>query len=328
MTNAPSISVIIATFTRATLLDECLTHLARQPFVEADELIVVDNGSRDETGAVVERHQASFPVPLRLIYEPRPGKSHALAAALAVARGDVLAFTDDDVNVADGWLDALRSGLADPAVALVGGPVTPRWQDGVPGWIRQAATRRARLGAPLALLDYGPAPSPLGPRTFLGANMAVRREVFTALGGFATHLGKLRGTLLSGEDHELCQRIQQAGYRALYLPDVRVRHWVPAHRARVSYFLRWFYWSGITNAVMDGQAGPAPARAVFGLPFHLIRRGLTGAAAVVGRIATGAPVEALDRAIDVAFVAGYAATRWGVTARGLTAAARSTGGAS
>jgi GT2 family glycosyltransferase len=220
-------------------------------------------------------------------------------------------FTDDDVNVERGWLDAVRHAMVDPAVALLGGPVLPRWQSTVPTWIRIARDHHPRLGAPIALLDYGGSPSTLGPRTLLGANLAVRRDVFAQVGGFPTELGKLRGTLRSGEDHELCRRVQAAGFRAMYIPTVAVRHWVPAERARAFYFLRWFYWSGITHAAMDRQ-GPAPRRAVYGLPFYLIRRAAASAATVVVALAVWNWIAALNFAVDVAFAAGYASERWGL----------------
>ena len=163
------ITVIIATYNRAALLDECLDHLGRQRFTAGDEVIVVDNGSTDDTAAVVVRHQARFAVPLHLLHETLPGKSRAIARALAAATGEILAFTDDDVNVEEDWLDALRDAMADPAVALVGGPVRPRWQSTVPHWIRRARDRHPRLGAPIALLDYGNSPAELGSRAALGA---------------------------------------------------------------------------------------------------------------------------------------------------------------
>jgi len=190
-----SVTVIIATFNRAALLDECLEHLRFQNFLPGDEVIVVDNGSTDDTRGIVARRQAFFPVPMHLLRETVPGKSRAISRAVTFANGDILAFTDDDVNVSGDWLEVIRGAMADPAVALVGGRVTPRWQAGVPRWIQEARDRHPRLGAPLALLDYGSQDMDLGARTALGANLAVRWEVFTRVGGFPTHLGKLRGTL-------------------------------------------------------------------------------------------------------------------------------------
>jgi GT2 family glycosyltransferase len=209
----------------------------------------------------------------------------------------------------------VRSAMADPAVALVGGPVRPRWQPVVPQWIRHARDRHPRLGAPIALLDYGDQPVELGSRTVLGANLGVRREVFTAVGGFPAHLGKLRGTLLSGEDHELCRRVQAAGFRAMYFPKAGVQHFVPADRARVSYILRWFYWSGITHAIMDADGSTTKGRGLHGLPLYLVARAAAGSLAVLAALLTFNWTSALNRAIDVAFAAGYAAERWGLTPR-------------
>lgn len=306
------ISVIIATYSRPALLDECLHHLAEQMFQTGDEVIVVDNGSKDHTADIVTARQERFPVPLRLLHEETPGKSHALACALRVATGDILAFLDDDVNVDPKWLGVVRDTMRDPDIALMGGRVVPRWEASVPAWMRVAPTHYARLGAPLGLLDYPSDVVLLGARTVLGGNMAVRRDVLETVGGFATHLGKLRGTLLSGEDHELCQRVQRAGFRAVYVPAAVVHHWVPADRARVRYFVNWFYWSGITNAILDEDGDAARGRAVAGLPLYLAKRAVTAAIAAGGAMLRGRRQRALHHATDVAFAAGYAARRWGL----------------
>jgi glucosyl-dolichyl phosphate glucuronosyltransferase len=316
----PSIGVVIATYTRAALLDECLRHLRAQPFRNGDEVIVVDNGSVDHTAEVVRGYQAGFPAPLHLLHEGRPGKSHALSRALAVARTAVLAFLDDDITVGQGWLDAIRSTMIDPSVALMGGRVTARWEASVPMWMRQAPDQHPRLGAPLGLLEYAANVVELGPRTVLGANMAVRRDVFDSVGGFATHLGKLRGTLLSGEDHEFCLRVQRAGFKAIYAPDAIVHHWVPADRARVGYFLHWFYWSGITNAILDTDSAAAAApptgrSADRKVPAYLVKRSARALVGVLSALVAGRRTAALNHAIDIAFAAGYIAQRLGLSSR-------------
>lgn len=302
--SAPSISVIIATYARGELLAECLAHLARQPFQSGDEVLVVDNGSPEETARAVQRSQASFPVPLWLMHEPRAGKTHALARALSAARGDVFAFLDDDVNVDARWLAVVREAMRDETIGLMGGRIVPRWEAGVPGWVRSLPAEHARLGAPLGLLDYPPDVVDLGPRTALGSNMAARREAVEAVGGFSLELGKLRGTLLSGEDHDFCLRVQQAGFRAVYVPEAVVHHWVPASRARVSYFLQWFYWSGITNAVLDARSGRTGAKA-YRMSAYLARSAATAAAASLAQLLAGRRAAALNRALDVAFAIGY-----------------------
>jgi len=301
-------TVIIATYNRAQLLDDCLRHLARQTFGRGDAVLIADNGSTDDTAAVVARHAAAFPASLTRIHVSTPGKSHAVAAALRVASAEIVAFTDDDVNVTPEWLATLKGAFADPSTGLAGGPVEPRWERPAPAWLH--VTGQQRLGAPLGLLNYGDTEAILGSRTLLGANMAVRRLVLHELGGYATHLGKLRGTLLSGEDHDLCQRVQSAGYEARYLPNARVYHWVPAERMRVIYFMRWFYWSGITNAAMD--ASRSARRRLVGVPAHVIRQFAGGLAGAAGSVLLGRPSAAVDRALDSAYAAGYAARRLGL----------------
>ena len=298
-----TISVVIATYNRASLLAECLHHLSRQNFKPGDEVIVVDNGSTDDTPRVIADAQDLFGVPLRHLIEKKPGKSNAIATALEIARGDVIAFTDDDVDVDRDWVDAIRSVMSDAGIALAGGPVAPRWQSTPPQWLRAAVATYGRLAAPLGLLNYGTESFPLGPRTVLGANLVVRADVLRKLGGYASHLGKLRGTLLSGEDHELCVRVQSAGFRAVYWPELKVTHWVPAARMRASYSMSWFYWSGITHATMEPGTG---------VPRHYVKRIAVSCARSLLAALRGRAAGAMDSAIDAAFAAGYVAHRWGV----------------
>jgi GT2 family glycosyltransferase len=226
----------------------------------------------------------------------------------------VLAFTDDDVLVEDDWLAAIRAAMADPEVGLVGGPVLPLYEGRVPDWLDlEGDSGFGRLAAPLALLHYGPTRSPLGQRVALGANMAVRRDVFEGVGGFPADLGKLRGTLLSGEDHEVCERVQAAGFAAVYDPSIRVRHFVPADRLRVRYFLRWFFWSGVTNAALD-RARPAhdPGRRLLGAPAYILRQLGVASAATAGSLLRASWSGAADHATRAAFAAGYVWASWKV----------------
>jgi GT2 family glycosyltransferase len=324
------ISVLIATFNRAALLDDCLEHVGRQQFERGDEVIVIDNGSTDATGDVIGRHVSRFPVPLRMMVELRPGKSFAIARGLSEARGDVFAFTDDDVAVDESWLYALRTAMTGE-VALVGGRVLPRWERRPPRWLTRAALA-GRLAAPLALADYGPKRSALGPRTAMGGNMAVRREVVARLGGFDESLGSVRGTLMTGEDHEFSLRVQAAGFGAIYQPSAVVFHRIPASRMRLAFFLRWFFWSGIANATIDSLSPTRPPL-VLGVPRYLFRRFAVAVAAAPALALSGRLSDAVDRAADAAFAAGYAvkcwrpATRRGASNSGSRQSLHSRGGA-
>jgi GT2 family glycosyltransferase len=308
-----SISIIIATFNRDMLLAECLDHMEDQRFAPGDEIIVVDNGSTDLTSSVIIAHEQSSAVPIIGLVESRPGKPFALASALTVARGDILAFTDDDVNVDPGWVEAIRRAMEDEQVSLVGGPVRPRWQAAPPKWLDLLCdghqSRYSRLGAPLGLVDYGERADELGSRTLPGANLAVRREVLQWVGGFAPHLGKLRRNLRFGEDHDLCGRVQSAGFKGMYAPGIVVRHFVPVDRMRIRYFLDWFYWSGITNALV-AESDDWPARSVFGVPFYLFQRLFTATCKTIGSIGLQHWTAALNSAAEAAYAIGYAAGVW------------------
>lgn len=309
-----TISVVIATYNRAPLLAACLRQMARQAFLRGDELVVADNGSTDDTERVVKEASARMPGLVRLVSEPRPGKSHAVAAAVRESRADVLALTDDDVLVADDWIASIRGVMTAP-VALVGGPVLPLYASRVPDWLDlEAAPGFGRLAAPLALLHYGDRPSPLGARVALGANLAVRREAFLAVGGYPSTLGKLRGTLLSGEDHQLCERVQAAGYTAIYHPAVRVRHLVPADRLRIAYFVRWFFWSGVTHAEMDrnrpGLAGGG--RRILGVPGYVLRELASSTLRVTAAGLRASWSAAASQVTRAAFAAGYVWSTWRV----------------
>jgi len=308
-----NISVVIATHNRASLLRLTLDRLRTQAFFPGDDVIVVDNASTDPTAEVIVQAAEGFPVPLYRRHDLSPGKAPALNAAIADARGDVLALTDDDVLVAEDWIANIRRVFDDPSVALVGGRVDPNWQRAAPAWLRvEEDGRYGTMSSPLALLHYGEAQN-LGQRTAVGANMAIRRAVFESLGGFAPNLGKRRGTLLGGEDHDLCQRAVTAGYNCEYRPELRVQHWVPAERTRLRYFLRWFFWSGITHAVIEGTTDSTggPAEQSPTSPLHWLRRLLLGTAAVPLEALSGRASAAAAQAMDAAYALGYLTVRIG-----------------
>jgi GT2 family glycosyltransferase len=301
-----SISVVIATHNRASLLAATLAQLRRQHCEPDDEVIVVDNASTDGTAAVVARAADGFPVRLRYAREPTPGKTAALNTGLAIACGDLLALTDDDVLVADDWIATIRRLFADASRELVGGRVDPLWERAAPRWLRvDGACGYNQLASPLALLHYGEAQD-LGARTAVGANLVMRRTVHDALGGFAPHLGRHRGTLLSGEDHDFCLRARAAGRRCEYRPELTVRHFVPAGRMTLRYYARWFYWSGVTNALLDMAAPSEGERLV---PRYLVKRIVAAPLSSLALLAARRSADAALQALQGVFAVGYIGAR-------------------
>ena len=247
-------TVLIATYNRATLLDQTLASLARMT-VSAGlrwEAIVIDNNSSDATREVVEQQRRVFPVELRYLFEPRQGRSSALNTGIANARGRVLAFTDDDVRVADGWLDAACSPLLEPAgtTAYTGGPVRPIWGAPPPRWLDLT---RGDLWGTIAIQDHGRERFVYEERRKvpLGANMAARKTFFETVGVFRPDLGRTGGRLVLGQEvPELLMRARTAGLRGAYIPEMEIEHHVPAARLTPRYFRKWWFGKGVSRAAL------------------------------------------------------------------------------
>jgi glycosyltransferase involved in cell wall biosynthesis len=248
-----SSSVLICTYNRAALLDATLQSFGRIRTGQPWELLIIDNNSADDTRAVVERHQSRLP--LRYLFEARQGKSYALNAGLEQSRGEVVIFTDDDVQVPANWIDAAVTPLAERAdIDYTGGPVRPMWGAPPPTWLDQT---RGDLWGTLAILDYGAEPFVFESRQRipLGVNMAVRRSLIDRVGGFHPGLGRRGGSLLGQEQAEFFARSRAAGARGLYAPAMELHHHVPAERLTRRYFRRWWFWKGIARSRIDAMYG-------------------------------------------------------------------------
>ena len=312
-----SISVVIATYNRASLLGATLDQLSRQAYQPGDEVLVVDNGSTDATPQIIAQAAQGFPVRLLSMRETTNGKGPALNAGIAAARGSILALTDDDVLVADDWIATIRQIMTDPSIALIGGRVEPNWERPAPVWLRiEGDGHYTVMGSPLGLQNYGPNVQALGSRTAVGANMAVRRSVCERVGGFSTQLAPQNGTLIRAEDHEFCERVRAAAYRSEYRPQLWVRHWVPAARVRFGYFVRWFFWSGVAHAIIgsDDPVGPNSTRRA--IPYYYVKSFFRTTFTAVYEYAMGRKANAAAAATAAAFALGYVAhhkARWSVS---------------
>ncbi|HYM24215.1 MAG TPA: glycosyltransferase family 2 protein, partial [Vicinamibacterales bacterium] len=235
-------SVVIATYKRAGSLGDTLRSLAGLQPGAPWEVVVVDNNSPDGTRGVVESMIPSFPAPLIYAFEREQGRSAALNRGFAIARGEIVVTTDDDVRVQPDWLNRIADGLDAQHCDYVGGRVLPIWEGPRPAWLPE---RNGQLWAVIALLDYGTAPIRLGARVPLGVNMAMRRSAVERAGGFDRRIGRKAGTLLGQEVREWCLRAAAAGLSGYYIPEMTVQHLIPRDRLTKAYFRRWFFWRGI-----------------------------------------------------------------------------------
>jgi cellulose synthase/poly-beta-1,6-N-acetylglucosamine synthase-like glycosyltransferase len=198
---------------------------------------------------------------VRAVVEPTPGATRTRNTAARAARGEVLAFIDDDAIPRPGWLAAIVAPFADPHIGAAGGRVLlrfpgppPRWWDG------SLADYLSRYHLGLEPINLGTRPWYESPR---GANMAVRRAALLEVGGFNLRLGPRAGRPSVGEESDLCLRLLARGYRILYVPDSVVDHLIDPARLAPAWFFRRAFWNGWSEAIIS--LAHRPLRKVLGL---------------------------------------------------------------
>jgi GT2 family glycosyltransferase len=209
----PRVSVVVCAYNAAETLEECLTSLdaLRYPDVE---LILVNDGSTDDTGAIAARHPH-----VQVIETANAGLSAARNVGLKHATGEIVAYTDADVRVDADWLAYLVPKFLDWDVVAVGGPnVVPA---GDP-WLAQCVAR-APGGPTHVLLDDRVA------EHIPGCNCAFHREALLAIGGFNPTF------LRAGDDVDVCWRLQNRGWKVGFAPAALVWH---HHRSSVRAYVR------------------------------------------------------------------------------------------
>jgi len=254
-------SVILCTYNRCLSLSNALDSLAVliAPTTLQWEVVVVDNNSNDETRQVTERFCQLYPGRFRYLFEPRQGKSYALNSGISNARGDILAFVDDDVVVEPHWLQHLIDPLLSGEWAGCGGRILPQPGFAPPAWLALQG-QLSQLGALCAYFDQGDLPGSLN-KPPVGTNMAFRREMFAKYGGFREDLGPQPGSELRSEDTEFGRRLLARGERLYYAPSAIVFHEINDKRVRKDFFLSWWFAFGRGN-ILETEGVPGMTEVV------------------------------------------------------------------
>jgi glycosyltransferase involved in cell wall biosynthesis len=261
------LTVAICTWNRCSSLEQTLqgfTALAA-PAGATWELLIVNNNSTDRTDAVIAAFEDRLPV--RRIFEQRPGLSHARNRAVAEAAGDYIIWTDDDVTVCAGWLSAYADAFRQwPEAAIFGGPIQP-WFDGdPPEWLRRIYPKIAGV---YAARDFGAEPIRFTPHVIpWGANYVIRARE-QAAHPYDPDLGYRPGRLVGWEESEVIQALLAGGAEGRWVPDASLRHHVPKARQTTKYLRQHFYNRGI---YYGGRWDQIDRRLVFGRPRWLWKR--------------------------------------------------------
>jgi glycosyltransferase involved in cell wall biosynthesis len=228
------LTVLLATRNRATILRQTLEAFCLLEAPPHDwKLVVVDNGSTDQTSSVL----ASFAnrLPLQTIREPAGGKNSALNAGLDFVEGDLVAFTDDDVFPRIDWLVELRKAVdRQPAYFVFGGAILPRWEIPPPPWVGWVEDQ---VGV-YAITDPSMKEGIVPPYLILGPNMAIRAVLFESGVRFDTSFGPRSSSYPMGSETELTVRLDQQGYKAWHVPDAVVEHLIRRDQICKSWVLK------------------------------------------------------------------------------------------
>ena len=243
MSALPRVSVAIPTYNRADWLRQTLTCLTVQDYpAELLEILIIDNNSPDATKDVVADF-ARAPHPPKYLREAQQGANFARNRALAEAQGEIIVYGDDDILMEPDWLRALMQPFladAEGKIGAVAGEVVPVFPQGCPPWVRS-------FHGPQALRsDNGPTRPHQVP---MSANLAFRRDVLRAQGGWDTNLGRKGGRVFGGEENGPIRRLHRAGYAVWFAPRASVRHQMPAGRTTLRYVRRHAFDSACSRVV-------------------------------------------------------------------------------
>jgi glycosyltransferase involved in cell wall biosynthesis len=315
-------TVLITTYNRAAHLRDTIRDLAQQTTRDAWELMVVDNNSSDDTRTVVEEEARGFPVDLRYLFEGVQGKPAALNTGIKASRGELIVFIDDDMRADPEWLQRTGEAFGRFGCDYVGGKVLPIWEGGRPAWLSEKPSRQWGV---IGIADYSPEPVPFGTRGLpppMGGNMACRKDAFERAGMWDNRFGR-QGTSLRGqEQREWYLRAVAAGLRGYFVPELVTYHLIPAARLTRRYFRRWFYWSGISRALLYDKLGidmeaPDDSRLDFsqvphvaGVPRYMFRTAVKTAGSWLRSTVRGDTAAAFDHELWMWFFAGVVRQRW------------------
>jgi glycosyltransferase involved in cell wall biosynthesis len=299
-------SVVICVYTEDRWDQICaVVQSLRVQSLPCAEIIIVVDYNR----ALYERLVASMPDVTVVENTDAKGLSGARNTGTSLARGEIIAFIDDDATADPDWLKSMNDGYVNPAVVGVGGMTLPNWETARPSWMPE------EFYWVIGCNYIGMPPSGAPVRNLLGGNMSFRREVFDLVDGFRSGIGRTASKRPLGcEETEFCIRLGQhsPGTVLVIEHQAKIFHSIPAKRCRFSYFLSRCYAEGLSKALVTANVGSSDglsnerAYVTRTLPLGVLRgiadlfRGRPAGLGRAGAIIAGVSVTA----------AGYAAARF------------------
>lgn len=255
MPEGPLLSIIITSYTVERLpgLMELLDSIRKQTYSNIETIFVAE-GSPELCHRVGQYGEAQGLPAFRVLFnDGEPGASAARNLGIRSARGEIVAFTDDDAVLFPDWGEQMVATYQDDTIVGVTGPALPLWQDKPVGWLPE------EFYWLIGCTSWADWRGLTEVRNVWLQNASFRREAFHLAGLINTALGPRDSTQgfkgrefkegVVSEEIELSLRVRRATQRRLvYNPQVRVRHKIDAKRLRLSYITRWSYWMGYSKS--------------------------------------------------------------------------------
>lgn len=227
------------------------------------EVVVVCSDAPDVEAWITDRYGEEDPIQIVSLHSDE-GLSAARNAGARAATGDIVVFTDDDVVVRPGWVEALVAVYETEEATGVGGHVEPLWPEDTPAHLPPEFYWLVGVTHP----GFVDTPETQRVRNTFGCNISFDREAFLAADGFREDLGKNQQNPLQGEEAELCERIDGAIW---YTPDAVVDHRVDRGQLGMRYLHRRAFWQGYSKAALAEDMG-AESTFLRGLLFESLPR--------------------------------------------------------
>jgi glycosyltransferase involved in cell wall biosynthesis len=244
------LTVAVCTWNRSRLLRQCLEQMTRLDIPSGVdwELLVVNNNCTDDTDAVITAFDSRLPI--RRLFEPKPGKSFALNRAVCEACGEYILWTDDDGLVNQDWLAAYVQAIQRwPGAAFFGGPVRPWFPATPPRWLMRVWPQVATA---YAARDLGAEPFQFdgGNRLPYGVNWAIRLKEQRRY-EYSPCLGPQPGSHIRGEELSLMGALLADGCQGWWVPNAGVQHCIPLERMTTRYLRNYFLGQGQYLATIE-----------------------------------------------------------------------------
>lgn len=241
-----TVSVVVCAHTdkRWAYLVETIESLRRQTHRLHDTILIIDNNP-----ALLERARAAFTDIVVAPNRQGQGLPHARNSGVAHARGEIVAFIDDDAAAAPDWIEQLIQPYAQPAVIGVGGGIIPNWDAGKPGWF----PREFNWVVGCSYIGMPAQDAPV--RNTIGCNMSFRAKAFNAGGFMLGRVGSDTGQ--QHDDTEFCIRLARnyPKTQIIYRPGAQVFHHVPAARSTLAFLWARCFSEGKSKAKLARMVG-------------------------------------------------------------------------